>query len=53
MTTDYYAFFSRDLREKFSASLENDFFSKGEVYHSYFYSSNAKPWFSYLSLPRD
>jgi len=52
--TDLFSRSQRSLKIKFLSSLENDFFQKGTLYHSYFFNPTlpTKPWFSHLSLPR-
>jgi len=52
--TDLLLHSQRSLKDKFLASLESDFRTKGASYYTYFFKSPlpAKPWFFHLSLPR-
>jgi len=52
---DYYAFSSRDLREKTSAFLKDCFLTKGKQYYFYYCKENPPPypWFSQLPTPRE
>jgi len=45
----------RSLKVKFLASLENDFYHKGTLYHTHFFNPTllTRPWYSHIPLPRD
>jgi len=53
--TDFYSISLRSLKNKFQASLSNDFLIKGTQYTSLFFRipPSVRPWFSRLSIPRD
>jgi len=53
--SDYCAFSVRDLREKSSALLKENFLSKEKQYYSYFCKEKlpSYPWFHQLSIPRE
>jgi len=53
--TDLFLRSQRSLKVKFLAFLENDFYHKGTLYHSYFFNPTLpiKSWFSHILLPRD